>query len=324
MPLFASLDIGSNTIRLLIADVKGSRINDVLYIRRITRLANGVDQTGRLGGKNIEASLAVLREFSSLISEHGVKSVGAIATSALREAVNSDIFIKKVFADTGIMINVISGEKEAELIHKGVFSSFHDSSLITHYTSLIIDIGGGSTEWILCKGTHLIDSGSVPAGVIKLSERFVTTDTVPGANTAELNREIGSFLEGIEQRIKHHINRNTLFVGTAGTFTTLASIDMELETYSREKVHLHKISLTRLRDISSMLLALPLTERKKVKGLEPERADLIIPGVRFTINVMERFEFDTLIVSDYGLLEGVLFEIAGKTDEKNIQETFKP
>jgi exopolyphosphatase/guanosine-5'-triphosphate,3'-diphosphate pyrophosphatase len=324
MPIFAALDIGSNTIRLLIGDVEDNRIRDVFYERKITRLAEGLNQVGLLKAENIEASIVVLKEFSSFIQRQEVKTVRAVATSALREASNSDIFIKRVLADIGISIEVISGEKEAELTLKGILSSLSDSSLMTYHPSLIFDIGGGSTEWILCKGIQPIDMGSIPLGVIKLHENFVKTDPVSEIDISEMNREILLFLKILEERIGHNIDRKTSFIGTAGTFTTLASVDMQLETYERAKIHLHRIPLRRLSDMRRKLLALTLEERKKVKGLEPGRADLIIPGIQFTINVMVLFKLDELIVSDYGLLEGVLLEAGKERNEEDIPETLKP
>jgi exopolyphosphatase/guanosine-5'-triphosphate,3'-diphosphate pyrophosphatase len=324
MPLCASIDIGSNTLRLLIGNVKERRIDDVLYERRITRLGSGINKTGRLQDKDIEASIAVLKEFSSLISKHGVKDVMAVATSALREASNSHIFIEKVLADTGILIEVISGEKEAELILKGVLSSIPDFSPLTSHFSLIIDIGGGSTEWILYKDKNFVDMGSIPIGVIKLAGSFIKTDPVSEADIIELNKEILLNLEGLKMRIGNYIDKQTCFIGTAGTFTTIASIDIGLDTYSREKIHLYRLPLSRLQVMGKKLLALPLTGRKKVKGLEPERADLIIPGIQFTINTMEFFQFDKLTISDYGLLEGALLETLNEKNGKNISETGQP
>jgi len=324
MSLAAAIDIGSNTIRLLIGEVRNNRVKDVSYERKITRLAEGINQSRMLKGKNIEASIEVLKDFSSIIQRQGVKTVSAVATSALREAYNADIFIKKVLAVTGISIEVISGEKEAELILKGILSSFPDSSPITDRSLLIFDIGGGSTEWILCRGKHAIDMGSIPIGVVKLHENFIKSDPVSDPDLSELKREIHLSLEILKKRIRGNIDRGTCFMGTAGTFTTLASIDLKLDTYSREKVHLHKIPLRRLYDMSRRLLALPLTERENVRGLEPGRADLIIPGIQFTINIMESFKFDKLIVSDYGLLEGILLETIEEGNEKNIPETTKP
>jgi exopolyphosphatase/guanosine-5'-triphosphate,3'-diphosphate pyrophosphatase len=320
---FAAIDIGSNTIRLLVGNVRDNRINDVLYERRITRLAEGVNQFGNLRTENIEASLLVLREFSSLIEGKGVKTACAVATSALREANNADIFIEKVHNETGISIKVISGEKEAELTMKGILLSF-SNSLFMYYPSLIFDIGGGSTEWILCRDMHPAGMGSIPIGVVKLHEKFIKSDPVSVANVSELEREILLQLEILNEKIGHHISRETIFIGTAGTFTTLAAIDLKLEIYDRDKVHLHRIPLSRLYDMRKKLFALSLEERKRVKGLEPGRADLIIPGIQFTIRTMEFFKFDELIVSEYGLLEGLLLEAIQEKNEKGIPETLKP
>jgi exopolyphosphatase/guanosine-5'-triphosphate,3'-diphosphate pyrophosphatase len=188
----------------------------------------------------------------------------------------------------------------------------------------IIDIGGGSTEWILCRDKHPFDMGSIPIGVIKLAGSFIKTDPVSETNITELNKEIRLNLEGLKMRIGNYIDKQTCFIGSAGTFATIASIDLGLETYSREKIHLHRLPLSKLQDMSKNLLALPLIERKKVKGLEPGRADLIIPGIQFTINTMKFFQFDELTISDYGLLDGLLLETLNEKNEKNISETSQP
>lgn len=324
MPLLASIDVGSNTIRLLIGRIEDNRVIDVFSERKITRLGNRISETGRLQDGNIESSIAVLREFSSLISRQRVKCVKAVATSALREAYNSDIFIQQVLDDTGIPIQVISGEKEAELTLRGILSSLPASLSNAHRSLLIVDIGGGSTELILCRDRHPVDMMSVPIGVIKLTGNFIKTDPVSEDDVAALDNEIASCLNVPNIRLGQHIEKDTLFIGTAGTFTTIASIDLGLETYSREKIHLHIVSLNRLLDMGKKLLRLPLNERKKVRGLEPERADLIIPGIQFTIKLMDFLKLSELTISDYGLLEGVLFEVLEEMNGKNISETSEP
>jgi exopolyphosphatase/guanosine-5'-triphosphate,3'-diphosphate pyrophosphatase len=172
-----------------------------------------------------------------------------------------------------------------------------------------MDIGGGSTEWILCRGKNPVAMGSMPIGVIKLHENCIKTDPVSEADISALNKEIISSIEILRKDIGNHIDKETRFIGTAGTFSTLASIDLHLETYSREKIHLHRLPLTRLIDIRNKLIVFPVRERMNITGLEPGRADLIIPGIQFTINVMEFLGIDELTVSEYGLLEGVLLEI---------------
>lgn len=308
MSILAAIDVGSNTIRLLIREVKENSIKDVIYERRITRLAEGVDISGLLLPENIENSLSAIKDFYSLIQKKGVETTRAIATSALREAKNADIFKEKVLSDTGISIEVISGEKEAELTLKGVLSSFLHSSLVSH-PSLIFDIGGGSTEWILCKDMNPLGMGSIPIGVVKLYERFIKSDPISESDISELEREILLHLKKVYERIKDYISNDTIFIGTAGTFTTIASVDLRLEKYDREKIHLHRIPITRLYDMKKRLFSLSLDERKRVEGLEQGREDLIIPGLQFTINIMDFFKFKDLIVSEYGILEGVLLEI---------------
>jgi exopolyphosphatase/guanosine-5'-triphosphate,3'-diphosphate pyrophosphatase len=317
--LLASIDVGSNTLRLLIGRVEGKRIVDVFSDRRITRLANRINETGSLQCKNMEASISVLKEFSSAISRHGVRRVKAVATSALREASNSDIFIKRVFEATGISIEVITGEKEAGLTLKGVLWSL---PLSESDSAFIIDMGGGSTEWVLYKGMEDPKIGSIPVGVIKLTQNFLKSSIISQTDMTGLCDEITPIVQELAKRIGHLAWENTLFIGTAGTFTTIASIDLGLDSYSREKIHRHKVPLARLKNMFERLRGLPLDERKKLKGLEPERADLIIPGILFTIKVMEIFEFPELVISDYGLLEGALLELKER-DGKNFSASGK-
>lgn len=324
MTLFAAIDVGSNTLRLLIAGTEGDRIIDIFSGRKITRLGAGVDRTGMLREENMETSLMALREFASLISQYGVKHMKAFATSALRESSNSGIFIEKVLKDTGIMIEVISGGKEAELTLKGALFSFPDSAFSPaadeSHSALIVDIGGGSTEWILYKDNRTVDMGSMPVGVIKLAGNCIKNDPVSDDDISALHREISVHVNSLIRRIGKYSDRHTQFIGTAGTFSTIASIDLALETYSREKIHLHTLSLAGLRKMNKKLLSLTMEQRKNISGLEPERSDLIIPGLNFTINIMERFEFPELIVSEYGILEGAILDLE-ESGEKNISET---
>jgi len=309
MPLYAAIDIGSNTLRLLIGEIKDNRIYDLCYKRYITRLGMGIDQTGRLSDTNCDASLAVLMEFSSLISSYHVKQVKAVATSALREASNADIFIRRVLAETGISIEVISGEQEAELTLKGILSSLPEHAAPGYQSLLIIDMGGGSTEWIFYKNNQCIDKGSIPLGVIKLYWKCIKTDPISNTDISRLNNEIVPHVNTLAKHVARSIDNDTRLIGTAGTFTTLAAIDLELDTYERKKIHLHRLSLSRLYKISHKLFSLTLEARKNFRGLEPERADLIIPGIQFTIKLMELFHFNELFISDYGLLEGILLDI---------------
>jgi exopolyphosphatase / guanosine-5'-triphosphate,3'-diphosphate pyrophosphatase len=318
MPLLASIDVGSNTFRLLIGKIsQNNRLIDVFTDRIITRLGDSVGETGRLQERNMADSLSALRRFASTLAEYRVEQISAVATSALREASNADSFIQRVFAETGIRIDVITGKREAELTLKGLLASFPHSEFGRPESAFIVDLGGGSTECIVYRDTHVVFMQSIPVGVIKLSAQFLKSDPPSQKDIRDMDTEILSVLNKLHAEIRDVVDQRTQFIGTAGTFSTLASIDLGLTSYSREKLHMHGIPLNRLQAMSKRLISLPLKERKKVPGLEPERADLIIPGLHFTINTMRLFHFSSLTVSEHGILEGVLMEIHGK----NISET---
>ncbi len=302
----AAIDVGSNTIRMLIADVRDNVLHRIFSARRITRLAEGVRDSGILRRQNLEESVSVLKGFSSSSADYGAGRVSAVGTSALRDARNSQEFVDAVFRDTGIRIRTISGLEEAELTAEGILLGFGGTDI----PLFIIDIGGGSTEWIIhdpaVAGTSVC--GTMPVGVINILERFVNADPVSADELRALNSEIGSHLERLHKEVMRSLPKNTVFVGTGGTVTTLACLDLGLKAYDPERIHMHRISLRRLEEIRDMLVSLPLSIRKEINGLEPGRADLIIPGILLTIKFMEFFGFCEITVSDYGLLEGLLRE----------------
>lgn len=305
MPL-ASIDVGSNSVRLLVGEVQKGRVMRERHERAVTRLAGGLSGTGLLRKEAIEETVRVLVRFSEAMKAHGVGRAMAVGTSALREADNAGEFLQQVLNETGMNVEVISGRREAELSAKGVLSSIGDVP-----SSLIVDIGGGSTEGMACEGRKVMKRITVPVGVVKLMERHLRTDPPSREELGSLQEDIEKVSAVLREEAGDFIKGDTVLVGTAGTATTLASMDLGLERYDAEKVHMHEIPLERLKGLSGMLESLPLGERKKARGLEPSRADLIIPGLRLTINLMEELGFRRILVSDHGLLEGVLLELAG-------------
>lgn len=309
--LYAAIDVGSNTIRILIGSVKDRKVDRIFSDRAVTRLAQGLNERGYLREENIESSVKVMRGAAETISRYGVKVIKAVGTEALRRAGNSIEFIERVFSETGIRIKIITEEEEARLTMQGVLSGLKISG-----DCLIIDIGGGSTEWIIYDYENPGESisGSMPIGVVNLLEGYVKGDPPSYGELKKLEDIIESHIRGLRK----HISKKDLkaFVGTGGTVTTLASIDLSLDSYKPDLVHGYHLGIDRLKDIRDRLVSIPMSERVKVRGLEPERADLIIPGIIFTIKITDMFKFDELIVSDYGLLEGLLLEGGG--DEKGI------
>lgn len=301
--LLSTIDVGSNSVRLLIGEVVSGKVIPARYERVVTRLAAGIESTGLLADDAMEKTLKVLKDFSRTIRSLEVRHIKCIGTSALREGGNACGFLDRVKAETGLAVEVVTGEREAALTAKGMLASFKRRG---HW--IIIDIGGGSTEWAVCRDDRVVRTGTLPAGVVKLLERHLISDP-PTADE----------LEGLDNVLKRHALRvrdevscclGAVLIGTAGTATTLAAIDLGLEPYDPQKVHMHTLTLERLRGISSALCSVSLAERAGTRGLEPSRADLIIPGIRFTIKLMEALGFDSISISAHGLLEGALVELS--------------
>jgi exopolyphosphatase/guanosine-5'-triphosphate,3'-diphosphate pyrophosphatase len=301
----AAIDVGSNTLRLLIGDVRSNILSRLHAGRTVTRLAEQIGDTGFLRQENMRRSVSALKDFSRSISEHGVSRVRAVGTSALRDAGNSREFVDMVSQETGIPIEIITGRREAELTASGIFMGAKGRDGV----SLIFDIGGGSTEWILSRKGESLSCGSLHIGVVNLFERFIRTDPPSSADVSSVNAEIDAHLVSLKREIARHALIPGNIIGTGGTITTLAAMDLQLKEYDPGKVHGHAIPHARLAVLRDMLLLMPLGKRRGIPGLEPERADLIIPGILLTIRLMDFGGFPELEVSDYGLLEGLIKEM---------------
>jgi len=305
--ILASVDVGSNTVRLLIGRVGGGRVFPVEYRRKITRLARGIEKTGRLDPGATEETLKILKEYGALIKSSGAGRTRAVGTSALREAGNAGEFLEAVERETGLRVEVISGEEESRLTALGVGASVPFGS-----NFLVVDPGGGSTEAIYFDKEGLRIAASFPIGMVKLTERHLLSDPPSEGELRSLRADADAFSLSVRQRFGGLIDGETAFVGTAGTMSTLAAMDLGLETYDREAIHLHLIPLAGLLDMREMLTSLPLEKRARVKGLEPRRADLIIAGIILTISLMENLGFESLVVSESGLLEGIILGLTGE------------
>jgi exopolyphosphatase/guanosine-5'-triphosphate,3'-diphosphate pyrophosphatase len=305
MVRLASADIGSNTIRVLIGEVAGSRVTPYEYRRTITRLARGMDRTGRLDDRAMENTLKALALYSEAIRASGAVRTRAVGTSALREAENSGEFLSSIKRLTGLEVEVISGKEESELTALGVVSAVPGAE-----NSLIVDIGGGSTEVMLHSSGVPAMSATYPVGVVKLLERHIMSDPPSAEGLRSLEEECRGFSSRVREEFGHRMDSGTVLIGTAGTMTTLAAMDLGLEAYSRERIHQHEIPLERLRSAAAKLASMPCAKRALLRGLETERADLIMAGIILTINMMETLGFYKLLVSDSGLLEGLLIKLS--------------
>ena len=302
----AVIDVGTNTLRLLIGCVHNGKVIKVAAGRFVSRLGKDLLNTKMLSDESISKSISSLHDFKALCEQYNVKETLAVGTSALRDAKNSREFLESVREQTGLEIRVISGREEAELTLKGVTSE------IQRIPSFIVDVGGGSTEWILYKDRATYKTGSIQLGAVRIFEAFIKSDPP----SLEEIKEAALFIkEQVTRSLSEHkvslsleITSLTELIATGGTATTVASIALGLDRYDSTKVHMHTISYHELRAIFEKLRALPLSERAGIKGLEAGRVDIIVPGVLILLVLMEILKVDMLGISDYGLLEGLLLD----------------
>lgn len=300
----AAIDIGSNTIRLLVADLTDKGFSTVRHERRVTRLASGMQESGLISGLPLRDTLDVVNAFASMAREDGAELIRAAATSALREAANGPEALREIEAASGVEVLLVSGDEEARIMSRGVLHSFpHDGEY------LIFDLGGGSTEFVLAKRGNLTRTLSIPMGVVKLLEANVHNDPPSAEDIRRLDDQAGEVAVAANNTLGAMIAGNSVLIATAGTATTLASLDLGLEQYDADRVQGHVLGVDTVRSLESAMQALPIRRRRELKGMEPERADLIIAGVRVTLRVMESLGFRELTVSDHGLLEGLVIDM---------------
>lgn len=329
----AAIDAGSNTLRLLIVEMAGPQNFVPLHEEQaITRLGEGL---GNVGVKNFEPllapaamarSLAVLKQFGERAREYGVQEILAVGTRALREAANGKAFAGRVEREAGYPLCIIDGEHEARLALRGVFGALPRLDTI-----ILIDIGGGSTEFTLAerqgsgfrsRGSgkqelQILWSTSTDLGVVRLLEQYLHYDpptlSERTALSAYIKERIAVVGAGLVPVLAGASTRAApTLVGTAGTYTTLAALDQEMKIYNPAGINGYGLTTGRLRELEERLYSLPLQERKTLPGLEPGRADVILPGATLARTVNEVFGYKQVVISDGGLREGIVWEWMGK------------
>jgi exopolyphosphatase/guanosine-5'-triphosphate,3'-diphosphate pyrophosphatase len=297
--LVAAIDFGTNTARLLVADKHSDgSFEHVRLEREIVRMGGGFSREHGLSAEAIQRGSGCLVRFSEILKNYGVTCLRAVATSAVRDAVNGSAFIESMHSLTGIRLTVIDGEREGALTLAGVMAGLDQQ----HDNLMVFDVGGGSTEYTLAHKGKAGFIRSLPMGVVRLTEGKIT----PANMRVKINKELDLLVSDITQSGNFVRPEQTVLVGTAGTATTLAAIHMKMDSYDYRKVNNSLLTLDEIRTIYSLLLPLSLEERVAIPGLEKGREDLIIAGMLITIHTMERFGFSSLKVSDYGLLEGLV------------------
>ncbi|MBI3803323.1 MAG: Ppx/GppA family phosphatase [Nitrospirae bacterium] len=305
MAVLAGIDIGTNTFRLLVAEMNDAQsLKEICSAKEITRLGEGFSINKAFLPAAVERSIVALKRFRALLQKHPVDDLIIVGTSAVREAQNREAFLKEVKQQTGFDIQVISGEEEALCTFLGV------NLVIQNETEpmLVIDVGGGSTEFIGAEGDAPNFLLSTELGVVHLTEKYLKSDPP----TSEELKALRLAIDKVIKPIGYHFPPKGLFAGTAGSITTLAAIDQKMKEYDPEKVNRYPLSLGAIQRIFKELSVMPLEQRRKTLGLEKGREDIILTGSLILIAVMELFGYDPVYVSDYGLREGVLIHLYQK------------
>jgi len=293
----AAVDIGTNSCRLLIAEKKTDESFNILSRKlEITRLGEGVDQNKILKKRAVNRVFKVLKKYKAIIDEFQVDRVRIVGTSALRDVENSYLLTEKI-KDLGLKLEIISGEKEAELNYLGAVSNLEDNFLL-------VDIGGGSTEFIWSNSSE-INFKSLDVGCVRMTEKFIS-DPNEKISLAEIN-EIQSYVDNSLSK-ELELDKKFKVKGVGGTITTLAAVKLALEVYDSSKIEDLKLKYSELEKIRDRLKDLKLKERKKVKGLQPKRADIIVSGLIILMTIMKYINSQELYVSDHDLLYGLLKE----------------
>src|SRR6478735_6569751 len=286
----AVIDVGSNSTRLLVADVDGG-VSVLERQSRVTRLGRGVDLSGQLADEAIEAACAAIGDYVEICREKGTERVAAIATSAVRDASNGAAFVAELRERFALSARVLDGEKEARLTYRGATAEQPPAA-----ATLVIDIGGGSTEMVVGTGTEIAFHASLQAGVVRHTERHISGDPPTAVELEALAADV----------------RTLIGDALAGHPTSLAAAELGLEPYDPARVHGHVLSLETIQHLLSRFASAPLAERAAIPGLHPDRAPTIIAGCVILIESMRAFGLDQIEASEHDILYGMALETASQ------------
>jgi exopolyphosphatase / guanosine-5'-triphosphate,3'-diphosphate pyrophosphatase len=292
----AVVDIGTNSTRLLVADVVDDTVMEIERESRVTRLGRGVDSSGQLAAEAIEEVCDTVGEYIARYTKLGAQRVAAIATSAVRDAGNGDAFIAELRERFALDARTLDGSEEARLTFLGACAGR------TCNNTLVVDIGGGSTELVIGTGDEVEFHTSLQAGVVRHTERHITSDPPGPADLEDLAADIRRLIDtAMAEDPSAHASEA---IAVAGTPTSLAAMELELEPYDPEQVHGHRLGLHSIQTMLSRLASLPLARRLHLPGLHPRRAPTILAGVVILAEVMRAFDLDEVEVSEHDILYG--------------------
>jgi exopolyphosphatase / guanosine-5'-triphosphate,3'-diphosphate pyrophosphatase len=295
----ASIDIGTNTILLLIAKVEGGKIHSLFEIETVARLGEGVQKDRLLLKEAMDRGIQTLAQYLKRCQGWEVQKIFAAGTSALREAKNSEAFLKLAKEKLDLSIEVISGEEEAQLSFLAVAEELQEKEK----SILVVDVGGGSTEFILGKGDQIKQWISLPLGSVRFTEQFLHSDPVQEEEWGAMERKIWEHLAAIP-----HSPEPLSMVAVGGTATTLASVEQGLEDFIAERIHHFVLKREMLENQILLYRSKTIEERKKILGLPMARADVILAGGTILYLAMEELNCPSVLISCHGVRYGLLYK----------------
>ena len=312
---YGAIDIGTNSMRLLLTESKGKCLLDRKKYINTTRLGQGIDKDGVISEESIELNIKALKEFAEKCVEYNCDKVFCIGTAALRNAKNKEEFVKRAKLEAGIDVEIISGEREALLGYVGVTKGVD----IGNGEILILDIGGGSTEFIFGDKNNIFYRKSINIGALVLTERFISSmpEETNEMNTLKkyINEEISAVIRELK---KEYVKENSeiILFGIGGTITSISAINQKLEIYSMEKVHKSIVNIKEINKQIEEISSMNLSERKNIKGLQPKRAEIILSGELILKSIMDNLSLDRIQISEFDNLEGIILEDVSKLNTR--------
>lgn len=296
----AAIDCGSNSTRLLVGD-GGPR--PIERLMTITRLAQGVDAARRLAPDAIERTLAVLRDYRAVMDRHGVERVRMSATSAVRDAENRDQFLDAAEAVVGVRPDLLAGDEEGRLSFAGATAGLDPAG----GPYLVVDIGGGSTEFVVGSDAP-VGVVSVDVGCVRITERYLHSDPPSPLELSQAITVVHAHLRDVKRELPAVLEARRL-VGLAGTVTTMAAVEIGLPVYDRDRIHHFVLTREAAEDVFRTLATESRTDRAHNPGLEEARADVIVGGAAILVAVMRHFDFDECLVSESDILDALLYSV---------------
>ena len=307
----AAVDCGTNSLRLLVADVDPGRglITDVARRMEIVRLGQGVDRTGRLAPEALARTMTVLRDYAKVIAGEQAVATRMVATSATRDASNAADFTRQVTDVLGVAPEVLTGSQEAVLSFTGATAELAGRDATAPF--LVADIGGGSTEFVLGAVGHPDAATSVNIGCVRMTERHLHGDPPTRDQVAAATADIDAALQQVAAEVP--VRQARTLVGLAGSVTTVAAIALGLPTYQAERIHHSHISAADVHRVACRLLAQTRAERAAIGVMHPGRVDVIGGGALVLDRIMDRFGFAEVLVSEHDILDGIAWSLASDT-----------